>query len=136
MRWALFVPGEPKSTQTGSIRRLPDGRAFPTRRNTDWSNRIALAAQAERPAALFTGPVRVSLTFWRSRPKSAKKSLVYPIQRPDLGNLSKGLLDALEGIVYVTDAQVVELCERKLFVVPTYQSGVKIEVDSVEDIAP
>lgn len=127
MSWSLFVPGEPRTTQTGSIVRLRDGRAFPVRRHTEWSNRIALAAQAERPPALYAGPIRVRMTFWRSRPVSCPRRIGYPIQRPDLGNLSKGLLDALEGIVYTTDAQVIELVERKLFA--TTQPGVLIEVE-------
>lgn len=127
--WSVFVPGEPRTTQTGSIVRLRDGRAFPMRRHTEWSNRIALAAQAEKPPVLFAGPLRVRMTFWRSRPVSCPKRILYPIQQPDLGNLSKGLLDALEGIVYTTDAQVIELLERKLFAVT--QPGVLIEVDSI-----
>jgi Holliday junction resolvase RusA-like endonuclease len=125
--WSLFVPGEPRSTQTGKVFRLPNGRPIVKRMHTEWSNRIALAAQAEKPPALFNGPLRVRMTFWRSRPVSCPKRIVYPIQRPDLGNLSKGLLDALEGIVYTTDAQVIELVERKLFA--TTQPGVLIEVE-------
>lgn len=129
MTWSLFVPGEPKTTQTGSVVRLPNGRAIVTRRNTGWAQRIALAAQAARPPRPLEGPVRAVLTFFRTRPVSAPKSVTHPATRPDLGNLSKGLLDCLEGIVYRDDAQIVELVERKVFA--TMQPGVRIEIEGV-----
>ena len=131
MTWDLFVPGDPKTTQTGSIVRLPDGRAFPRRRHTEWSNRIALAAAATRPPVLFTGPLRVTLEFSRRRPGSLPKRITAPVQRPDLGNLSKGLLDALGGVVYADDAQVVELIERKRFAGPGMAPGVAIRVETL-----
>ena len=90
-------------------------RLIPIRRHTEWGNRVALAANAAKPPALFQGPLTVVLEFHRARPMSTKKSVTEPITRPDLGNLSKGLLDALQGIVYRDDAQIVELLERKRF---------------------
>jgi Holliday junction resolvase RusA-like endonuclease len=112
--WTCWVPGEPKAMQTGTVVRA-GGRLVPIRRHTEWGNRVALAAQQSRPPALFEGPLIVVLEFHRQRPVSAKKSVTQPITRPDLGNLSKGLLDALQGIVYRDDAQIVELLERKRF---------------------
>lgn len=82
----IEVPGAPKAMQTGSIRRLPDGRAFPARRHTEWGNRIALAAQAVRPPDLFTGPVTMTVGIVRSRPASLPKREVWPTKRPDLDN--------------------------------------------------
>jgi len=115
--WTCWVPGEPKAMQTGSVVRAGD-RLIPIRRHTEWGNRVALAANQARPPALFAGPLTVALEFHRQRPTSAKKSVTEPITRPDLGNLSKGLLDALQGIVYRDDAQIVELRERKRFAGP------------------
>lgn len=130
--WCLFVAGEPKSTQTGSVLRLPNGRAFPRYRNTDWSNRVALAAAAARPVTLFEGALKATLTFTRTRPRSLPKRVDYPVTRPDLDNMSKKLLDALEGIVYYDDAQVVELAKRKVFGEPP---GVAIRVEPIPPLA-
>lgn len=127
--WSVFVPGEPKTTQTGSIRRGPQGRAWPVRRHTEWCNRIALAAQAAKPAALLEGALTARLVFYRTRPKAARHGR-WPTTRPDLGNLSKGLLDALEGIIYADDAKIVDLAEAKRYAdeSPTGQPGVRIFV--------
>jgi Holliday junction resolvase RusA-like endonuclease len=129
--WSLFVPGEPKSTQTGSIIRA-NGRAFPRYRNTDWSNRIALAAAASRPPAIFEGALKATLTFTRTRPTSLKKSVDYPTTRPDLDNMSKKLLDALEGIVYRDDAQLVMLTKVKRF---GDTPGVAIRIEALPPLA-
>lgn len=114
LAWTCWVPGEPKAMQTGTVVRAGD-RLIPIRRHTEWGNRVALAANTMKPSALFEGPLTVTLEFHRQRPISAKKAVTEPITRPDLGNLSKGLLDALQGIVYRDDAQIVELRERKRF---------------------
>jgi Holliday junction resolvase RusA-like endonuclease len=116
VRWSLFVAGEPKTTQTGSVVRA-GGRAFPVRRHTEWSNRIALAAQHSRPPVLLAGPLAVSMAFFRLRPKARRRDR-YPLTRPDLENCAKGLLDVLQGIVYVNDAQVVELRLAKAYADP------------------
>ncbi len=102
-------------------------RLIPVRRHTAWANRITLAAQAVRPPVPLAGALTARLVFYRTRPKSARR-VRWPTTRPDLGNLSKGLLDALEGIVYHDDAQLVELAEAKRFAdeSPTGQPGVAI----------
>lgn len=113
-QWSCWVPGEPKATQTGTVHRF-GRRLVPVRRHAGWIERIALAAHASRPEALLEGPLGVVLVFARRRPVRIPRGLPYPITRPDVGNLSKGLLDALQGIVYRDDAQIVELLERKRF---------------------
>lgn len=110
------MAGEPKTTQTGSVVRA-GGRVFPVRRHMEWSNRIALAAQGQRPVALLEGPLTVSLFFFRARPKTRRRDR-YPLTRPDLENCAKGLLDVLQGIVFVNDAQVVELRLAKAYADP------------------
>ena len=122
----IEVPGEPKAMQTGSIRRLPDGRAFPARRHTEWGNRIALAAQAVRPPHLFEGPVTMQVVVSRTKPQSAPKREVWPTKRPDLDNYLKGLMDALRGIIYRDDAQVVDLHIHKVY--NSLAPGLVIEV--------
>jgi len=130
--WSLFVAGEPKSTQTGSIMRMANGRAFPRYRNTDWSNRIALAAAAARPPALLDGALKATLTFTRARPRSLPKRVDYPTTRPDLENYTKKLFDALTGIVYRDDAQLVEIRLCKRF---GDAPGVEIRVEKVPPLA-
>lgn len=63
--------------------------------------------------------VRVELEFSYTAPKSwskAKKDeTIYKTSRPDLDNLAKTVLDALNGIAFVDDSQVVELELSKVY---------------------
>lgn len=43
------------------------------------------------------------------RPKSVKKHILLPITRPDLDNLTKGILDALNGHAWADDGQITDL---------------------------
>lgn len=53
------------------------------------------------------GVVSVSMTFYLPRPKKGKYA--DPIDRRDLDNLAKGVLDALNGIAWEDDGQVCRL---------------------------
>lgn len=52
-------------------------------------------------------PIRVSLSFYIKRPKTNKTS--QHTQTPDVDNLAKAILDAINGIVFVDDKQIIEL---------------------------
>lgn len=105
----FFVPGLPRSTQTGTVVRA-GGRTIPLRRGTAWSAVCGLIASQYRPDALLTGPLAVSLTFGFPRPKRPRHP--YPM-RADALNLAKGPLDALQGVIYLNDAQIVRNVTEK-----------------------
>lgn len=59
-------------------------------------------------------PLRMSVRFYLQVPKSASKKKVadliskfFPTKRPDNDNLYKGIADALNGIAYYDDSQIV-----------------------------
>ena len=59
-------------------------------------------------------PLRMSVRFYLGVPKSASKkkiremiSKLFPTKRPDNDNLYKGIADALNGIAYYDDSQIV-----------------------------
>lgn len=58
------------------------------------------------------GPLRVTARFFLARPKSVKRE--HPTVKPDLDNFLK-CLDALNGICWVDDAQVVHFDAQKLY---------------------
>lgn len=108
----FFVPGIPRATQTGSVVRA-GGRLFPVRRRTEWSAYCALIGKEHAPGEPLEGPLVVSLQFFVPRPKDKRKT--EPVGRPDLENLSKGLLDCWNGILWRDDSQVVFLGLRKSY---------------------
>ena len=60
-------------------------------------------------------PMCVRIDFFLARPSSLPKRLVWPVKKPDADKLTRGVLDALTGIVFVDDSQVVQLAVAKWF---------------------
>lgn len=61
----------------------------------------------------LSGPLRITLMFGMGKPKSNKSD--YCVSKPDLDNLSKTFLDAMNGILYHDDSQVVEIVASKFW---------------------
>ena len=57
--------------------------------------------------------VRVDVTYEFVRPRKCPRRL--PCIKPDVDKLARALLDALTGLAYVDDEQVVELLVRKVY---------------------
>ena len=97
-----------------------------------WVHTVSLTAlQAMRQAQQWEpldGPVRLIVTYYLPRGKTVKRAL--PTVKPDLDKLDRAVLDGLTHVVYVDDAQVVEIRSRKLYapqapgaVVEVYEGG-------------
>ncbi len=125
--WSLWVAGIPKSVRPGTIIvSKTTGRPFLKRRHGGWANRIADAAAAAPPPALFEGALLATLTFRLPQPISGKAAKrPHPAVRPDVERLGSGVLDALQGIVFRDDAQV---CRLELAKVYDGAPGVRIDV--------
>ena len=74
-------------------------------------------------------PLKLDLIFCYSR-KSAKNKFGYRVGRPDLDNLIKILLDSANGIVYVDDAQVVEIHATKVY---DEMEGIYLSIEEIAD---
>jgi len=94
-----------------------DGRShtFNPQNCTDWKQSIALQALPHRPKELLKGALEIDCVFYLLKPKSAPKKRLYPTGKPDIENYSKALLDALEGIMYANDSQIVTLRALKAY---------------------
>ena len=64
---------------------------------------VAALASGVRPV---DGPVAVTIKAYLSRGKSVKRK--YPTVRPDLDKIERLVLDALKGIAWVDDSQVID----------------------------
>lgn len=62
---------------------------------------------------LFEGALAMEVCAYLPRPKTLPKRVVHHIKRPDADNIAKGCKDALKGVIYKDDSQIVELRVRK-----------------------
>jgi len=74
------------------------------------------------------GPIRARIYFGLPIPKSETKGnklqmiqrKVFPTKKPDLDNLAKAVLDALNGVAYKDDCQIVTMLSRKNYAEAPY----------------
>lgn len=100
-----------------------------------WKNNIEIVAaelMGERP--LYEGPLMLVVEFYIPRPKGhygvhgVKRSAPrYPTVRPDATKLLRPLEDALSGVLWKDDAQIVEQIVRKRYGEPP-RAEVKLAV--------
>lgn len=84
---------------------------------------VAAAAMKERSLKPLDGAIAVSVRAYVSVPKSkskkfrenALKGLERPTKKPDCDNIAKILLDAMTGIAYEDDKQIVKLSVEKYY---------------------
>ena len=64
-------------------------------------------------------PVSIGFRFYLQKPSSVPKKRTEPVVKPDLDKLIRSTTDALTGVLYHDDAQIVEYFEvRKLYGTP------------------
>jgi len=125
---AFTVYGEPKTA--GSKRAFYKAgmkRAIVVDDNDksrDWKEHVSSAARQNYQGPLLTGPLKVSLRFYRVRPKGhfngrgemnkAGRDSIGPTTKPDVLKLARAVEDALSGVIYRDDAQIIrEVLEKE-----------------------
>jgi Holliday junction resolvase RusA-like endonuclease len=78
----------------------------------------ALGAMLAAGAVISPAAIEISVTFYFAKPASASKNVIHKITRPDVDKCLRSILDALTGIVYLDDAQVVDSHSHKRFGLP------------------
>ena len=122
LTFTVFGVAQPK----GSMRAfVPAGMKHPiitdSNRNAKaWAQLVAEGAsralgQQRDPRILIT-PIRVTAMFYLPRPKKYQRRLhVAHTTAPDLDKLVRSILDSLTEVVYLDDAQVVEVLAVKRY---------------------
>jgi Holliday junction resolvase RusA-like endonuclease len=77
--------------------------------------RVMGELDVETKAMIYASPIRVALAFHLPRPKSAPKRVLYPTKRPDLDKCVRAAIDALSGVAFHDDTQVVEIAAVKRY---------------------
>lgn len=108
--WKTTIEMTPVAKQRPRLTRT--GKAYTPRETRDAENLIKNHIFTTRPPR-FEGPVAIVTRYVLSRPSSAPKKRKWPQVRPDLDNFLKLTLDALNGILFHDDGQVVSLAAQK-----------------------
>ena len=88
--------------------------------------KAAFLAKVEEHNIPTKNPVEVKITYFYEPPKSYSKAKREALMwtgkttKPDLDNLTKTVLDALNGVAWEDDAQVVKLSANKTYAQSTY----------------
>ena len=118
--------GKAINDRAGRARFIPDHRAPLAAWRTDIHNAAEAAAQG-RFAAKGT-PVRVMAVFRLQRPKIAPKRVIAPTTKPDIDKLERASLDAMTGVLFADDSQVVSMHSIKVYADPGRAPGAEFEV--------
>ena len=101
----IVVDGPPKAKGRP---RFGKGRVFTPKATVDAERGMGWRAkEAMKGRDLFDGPLAVLIHAWVKTPKKGKHA--HPIVKPDADNLAKLVCDALNGIVWHDDKQIVDL---------------------------
>lgn len=149
---SFFVPGRPAtkgSARAYTYRRsAAKGGGIGARVTNDnpraaaWDRLVTIAARASYKGEPVSGPVAVRLVFLYERPKShgirwgkSRTGRLPPATSRALGDIDKAArccLDALTGVLFHDDAQVVSLTAEKQYVVAGEVPGARVVVLEVQ----
>jgi Holliday junction resolvase RusA-like endonuclease len=121
MMTQFTVLGAPRGKERPRAAKLRDRTVVYTPKKTrDYEREIA-TAYLTQCRGMFSGAVSVTICAYFQIPKSTSRKRVLemivdeikPTKKPDADNIAKAVCDALNGIAYKDDSQVVDLTVRK-----------------------
>jgi Holliday junction resolvase RusA-like endonuclease len=130
---SFFIPGDPVAKGRPRFNFFQK-RAYTPGKTAKYEGRLIERIQGEIFVAgqrdPYIGPVGVEFTFYMRRPKShtkAQRMIDYHTTKPDLDNLEKAIMDAMNGLVYKDDSQVCKKTSEKKYG-SEVEIGVRVEI--------
>lgn len=121
-RFSLTVPGEPKGKGRPRFARS-SGRAYTPEATVLYESDVKAAFYQKYPDQKISGPFALRIYAFLGIPKSASKKLheemktgkVHPTKKPDLDNITKVVMDALNKVAFEDDVDCIDLTATKCF---------------------
>jgi len=120
MNISLTIPGNPVGKQRARVCRT--GHAFTPAKTVNYEALVKQTFAAKYPDFVpMSGPVRMILSIWlmpsKETQRKIKKSIarIYPIIKPDADNILKIVADALSGLAFVDDKQIISVYAEKKY---------------------
>ncbi len=128
----ITVPGDPVSQGRPKFTMLAGhAHVYDPPTSKAYKKLVARYAMQHKPKTLLEGALEVQILVFKPTLKSFSKKkaalaeamLLRPTTKPDADNYAKGPMDALKGIIWKDDGQVVDLVARKF-----YSNNPRIEI--------
>lgn len=105
-------------------------------RYRNYKSAVRLSAMSQYKGELIDTPIEVACRFYFAPPKSYTKTKLKQIsskqmlytKKPDVDNLFKGVTDALNGVIYKDDSQIVKATMHKEY---SNEDSIVIEIKGV-----
>lgn len=130
----LFVPGTPQVQGNHRVSRT--GYTYDTNKKLKpWRDAVAMMVRNHMRKnginPITEGPVGMALTFVMPRTKAMKNKPAPPMtQRPDTIKLARAIEDALAGVAYADDSQIIHHYLVKRRANPDETPGVHIKINN------
>lgn len=143
MQVHFVVDGIPhaKARHRSYIGRSGGIRTYTPTETVSWENYVRLCAAPHAPEHFIEGPVKLISIFYMPIPKSwsvkkkemAKLQKIFPTTKPDLDNMVKLVKDALNGLIWKDDKQVICSKEAKFY---SPRPRTEVMVEAIEKKIP
>lgn len=138
MKVSFIIPSEPVGK--GRPRFAANGRTYTPEKTANYETLVKWAFQAvEHKTVWHDAPLRLTVDAYFKQPQSASRlkheamnrGEIRPTKKPDADNILKIIADALNGIAYHDDAQIVETVVRKWYAPLWAQPQVEVTIEEV-----
>ena len=131
-----FIAMEPRGKQRPRIVKranVPYPIAITPDQTVNAENRVQAHVQGAWGRPPLEGPLQVQIVVRILKPKSKPKKACWPTSKPDADNYAKLVLDALNGVLWRDDSQVVRLFVEKAYCDALHpQQGIALLVHAME----
>jgi Holliday junction resolvase RusA-like endonuclease len=137
--FTVYGKQEPAGSKSAYVRGGHANVVDANKKAKPWKKLVRDTAElAMRGRLLYRGPLEVTFKFYRALNKgdvladgvslsASRRHDWYPATKPDLLKLARAIEDAMTGIIYLDDAQIVDEHLRKRFVTPGDMGGAERE---------
>lgn len=119
----FIVPGKPQAKQRP--RHTRGGHTYTPKETKLYEQKVRQCYQEQCPNTWINGPITLSVIASFLPPKSRKRH--YPTIKPDIDNIVKGISDALNGVAFEDDCQVI-----RLYAIKEYANVEQVKVTILE----
>lgn len=141
MEIKFTVPGQPVPQGRPRFTTKPFVRSYDPPKSAKYKNKVKKFAEKIAPEKPLQGELYAEILIFKETLKSFNKTkkaaaearTLRPTTKPDADNYAKGILDAVKGIIWEDDGQVVDLVTRKFYSeIPRAEITIK-EISDVQE---